>query len=67
MFSEFPSLFYDPANVGNLIFGSSSFPKSSWDIWKLLIHKMLKPSMQDFKHDTTSMGDECKSLRLSGP
>ena len=67
MFSEFPSLFYDPTNVGNLIFCSSSFPKSSLDIWKLLIHKMLKPSMQGFKHDATSMGDECKRLRLSGP
>ena len=55
---EFPSFLCDPANVGNLISGSSSFSKPSLDIWKFLIHIMLKPSMQDFKHDLTSTGDE---------
>ena len=34
VFLEFPSYLYDPVNVGNLISGSSSFSKSSWDIWK---------------------------------
>ena len=33
--------------------------KPSLDFWKFLVHIMLKPSMQDFKHDLTSMGDEC--------
>ena len=56
---EFPSFLYDPMNVGNLISGSSSLSKSSLDIWKFLICIMLKPSMQDFKHDLPSMGDEC--------
>ena len=42
-----------------LISGSVSFSKPSLDIWKFLAHIMLKPSMQDFKHDLTSMGDEC--------
>ena len=55
---EFPSFLYNPANVGNFISGSSSFSKPSLDIWKFLIHIMLKPSMQDFKHDLTSTGDE---------
>ena len=27
------------------------------DVWKFLVHVMLKPSMQDFKHDLTGMGD----------
>ena len=58
---EFPSFLYDPLNVGNLTSGSSSFSKSSLDIWKLLVCIMLKPRMQDFKHDVTSMGDECNS------
>ena len=58
VFLEFPSFLYDPVNVGNLISGSSSFSKPSLDIWKLLVHIMLKPSMQDFKHDLTRMGDE---------
>ena len=42
VFMEFPSFLYDPANVGDLISGSSSFSKSSLDIWKFLVHIMLK-------------------------
>ena len=33
---EFPYFFYDPADVGNLISGSSAFSKSSLYIWKFL-------------------------------
>ena len=58
VFLAFPCFLYDAANVDNLIPGSSSFSKPSLDIWKFLIHLILKPSMQDFKHDLTSMGDE---------
>ena len=65
VYLKFPSYLYDPANVGNLISGSSSFSKASLDIWKFLVHIMLKPSMQDFKHDLTSMGDECNCLMVS--
>ena len=57
-FLKFPCFHYDPADVGNLISSSSSFSKSSLDIWQFLIHIMLKPRMQDFKHDLPSMGDE---------
>ena len=60
VFLEFLRFLYDPANVGNLISGSSSFSKSRWGIWKFLVHITLKPSMQDFKHVLTSMGDECR-------
>ena len=63
-FLEFPCFLYDPANVGNLISGSFSFSKASWDVWKLLVHVMLKPRMQDFKHDLTSIGDECSCLMV---
>ena len=45
-------------NFDNLISGSSSFFKPSLDIWKFLVHVMLKPSMQGFKRDLTRMGDE---------
>ena len=48
---KFPCFLYNPANVGNLIFGSSSFSKPSLDIWMFLVCIMLKSSMQDFKHD----------------
>ena len=65
VFLEFPSFLYDPVNVGNLISGSSSFSKPSLDIWKFLAHITLKPSMKDFKHDFTSMGEECNCLVAS--
>ena len=45
VFLEFPSFLYDPANVGNLSSGFSAFPKPNLDIWKFLVHIMLKPSM----------------------
>ena len=59
VFLEIPSFLYDPTNVGNLISGNFSFSKSILDIWKFLVHIMLKPSMEDFEHNFTSMGDEC--------
>ena len=59
VFLEFPSFLYDPVNAGNLIPGSSSFSKPSLDIWNFLVCIMLKPIMQDFKRDLTSMLDEC--------
>ena len=52
-------------NVGNLISSSSSFSKPSLDIWKFLVHIVLKPRMQDFQHDLTGMGDECSCLMVS--
>ena len=56
---KFPYFLYNPVNVGSLISSSSSFSKPGLDIWKFLVHIMLKPSMQDFKHDLTSMGCCC--------
>ena len=51
VFLKFPCFSYDPAYVGNLISGSSSFSKSSLDISKFLVHLMLNLGMQDFKHE----------------
>ena len=65
VFLEFPSFLYDPLNVGNLISSFSSFSKPSLDIWKFLIWITLRPSMQEFKHDLTSMGDECNCPTVS--
>ena len=42
-----------------------SFSKPSLDIWKFLVHIMLKCSMQDFKRDLTSMGDKCNCPMVS--
>ena len=50
VFLEFSCSFYDPKNVGNLIFGSSTFLKSSLNIWKLSVHVLLKPSLENFEH-----------------
>ena len=56
VFLEFHCFLCDPESVGNLISGSPAFSKPRWAISRFLVHIMLKPSMQDFKHDLTSMG-----------
>ena len=38
--------FDDPTDVGNLISGSSAFSKSSLNVWKLLVHVLLKPCLR---------------------
>ena len=58
VFLEFPCFFYDPVDVGNLISGSSAFSKSSLNIWKFLVHILLKPNLKDFEHYFASMWNE---------
>ena len=41
--------FYDPADVGNLISGSSAFSESSLNIWKFSVHLLLKASLENFE------------------
>ena len=42
------SCFFDyPANIGNLISGSSAFSKSSLNIWKFMVHVLLKPGLEN--------------------
>ena len=55
IFLEFSCFFDDPVDVGNLISGSSAFSKPSLNIWKFLVHLLLKPSLKDFEHDLASM------------
>ena len=45
----------DPADVGNLISGSSAFSKSSLNIWKFTVHILLEPGLDNFEHHFTSM------------
>ena len=40
-FLEFSSFISDPTDVGKLISGSSAFSKSSWYIWRFLVHILL--------------------------
>ena len=49
-FLELSCFFYDPTNVGNLISGSSASSKSSLNIWKCLVHVLLKPRLENFEH-----------------
>ena len=39
-----------PADVGNLISGSSAFSKTSLNTWKFMVHVLLKPGLQNFGH-----------------
>ena len=55
VFLEFSCSCYDPADVGNLISGSSAFPKISLNIWKFTVHILLKPGLESFEHYTASM------------
>ena len=50
VFLELSCLFCDPADVGNMISGSSAFSKFSLNIWKLTIHILLKPGLEKFEH-----------------
>ena len=50
VFLEFSCFVYDPTDVGNLISGSSAFSKSSSNIWKFMVHILLKPDLEDFEH-----------------
>ena len=55
VFLELSCFFDDPADVGNLISGSSAFSKSSLNIWKFTIHVLLKPGLENFEHYFTSV------------
>ena len=55
VFLELSCFFNDPTDVGNLIFGSSAFSKSSLNIWKFTVHVLLTPGLENFEHYFTSM------------
>ena len=55
VFLELSCFFNDPTDVGNLISGSSAFSKSSLNIWKFMVHILLKPGMENFEHYFTSV------------
>ena len=59
VFLELSCFFDDPSDVGNLISGSSAFSKSSLNIWKFMVHILLKPGLENFEYYFTSVWDEC--------
>ena len=50
VFLELSCFFGDPGDVGNLISGSSAFSKTSLNIWKFMVHLLLKPGLETFEH-----------------
>src|SRR5574341_436699 len=50
VFLELSCFSDDPVNVGNLISGSSAYSKSSLNIWKFMVHILLKSSLENFEH-----------------
>ena len=55
VFLELSCFFHDPADVGNLISGSSAFSKTSLNIREFTVHVLLKPGLENFEHYVTSM------------
>ena len=55
VFLEVSCFFNDPIDVGNLISGSSAFSKSSLNIWKFMVHILLKLGLENFEHYFTSL------------
>ena len=46
IFLELSCFFDDPTDVGNLIYGSSAFSKTSLNIWKFMVQVLLKPGLR---------------------
>ena len=62
VFLEIPCIFDDPADIGNLISGSSAFYKTSLNIWKFMVHILLKPYLENFEHYFTSVWVKCNCV-----
>ena len=63
VFLESPCFFCDPTDVGSLISGACAFSKSSLNIWKFLVHVLLKPSLENFKHYFAGAWEKRESLK----
>ena len=57
-----PCFLLNPVNVGNLPPGSSAYLKSSLDIWKFLVHVLLKPSLNHLQHILASIWNKCNRI-----
>ena len=66
VYLKFSCFFYDPTDVGNLISGFSAFSKSSLNIWKFLVHVLLKPHLENFEHYFASVSwvQLCSNLNI---
>ena len=55
VFLELSCFFDDPADVGNLISGSSAFSKTSLNILKFTVHVLVKPGLENFEYYFTNL------------
>ena len=55
IFLELSCFFNDLTDVGNLISVSSAFSKCMLNIWKFMVHVVLKPDLENFEHYFTSV------------
>ena len=62
VFLELSCFFSDPADVGNLISGSSVFSPYSLNIWKFTVHVLLKPGLENFEHYFANVWYECNRV-----
>ena len=58
-FLDLSWIFDDPTDVGNLISGFSTFSKSRLNIWKFMVHVLLKLGWENFQHYFATLWDEC--------
>ena len=64
VFPKFSCFLDDPTDVGNLISGSSAFPKPSLNIWKFMVTELLNPGLENFEHYFASVWDECNCAKV---
>ena len=55
VFLELACFFNEPVDAGNLIPGSPAFSKISLNIWKFMVHILLKPGLENFEHYLTTV------------
>ena len=55
VFLELSHFLDDPADIGNLISGSSAFSKTSLNIRNFTVYVLLKPGLKNFEHYFASM------------
>ena len=62
VFLELSHFFNDPMDAVSFISGSSAFSKSNLNIWKFMVHLLLKPGLDNFEHYFASVWDECNCV-----
>ena len=58
VFLELSCFSDDQMDIGILISGSSAFLKSRLNIWKFIVHILLKSGLENFEHYFASVCDE---------